>query len=426
MDRPSSAPPRPEARDDTGRRLVREPEDRLIAGVCAGLADHLGLDVSLVRLAAVLLTLLTPAPVVAYVVAAAVLPERAPDQPRRRAPARDVPSAALLGVLAIVVALALLGDHRWWFDPFPAGVLLVGVGVWMVVQARGDRRVPPPAGHTGDAPTGNPDDQASVTVSQLSDAERDRSTTVGYGSSEGAIRTDGGPPGETSPPASPRWSTGAPATAEAPARPARRWSGPSAVAGALLLVGTGVLWLIDALDVADVSREAALGWGLVGIGAALVVGAWYGGAWPLLPVAVVLALVLAAGEVLGVPLDAGTGERRVVIETADQLDERHELLAGRLELDLRDAPLSRTRVQELQAAVGAGHLRVVVPRDADVEVRARTRVGAVLAERGTRIDNRVENGAFVDQRFTLDAPGAGPRLELDLQVGLGKIEVDRG
>ena len=115
-----------------------------------------------------------------------------------------------------------------------------------------------------------------------------------------------------------------------------------------------------------------------------------------------------------------------MIETADQLDERHELLAGRLELDLRDAPLSRTRVQELQAAVGAGHLRVVVPRDADVEVRARTRVGAVLVERGTRIDNRVENGAFVDQRFTLDAPGAGPKLELDLQVGLGKIEVDRG
>lgn len=420
MDQPSSAPPRPETRGEDGRRLVREPEDRLIAGVCAGLADHLGLDVTLVRLAALLLTLLTPAPVVAYVVAAAVLPERAPDQPRRRAPARDVPSAALLGVLAIVVALALLGTHRWWFDPLPAGVLLVGVGTWMVLRARRDdppSPVPPPEGAA---------EQASVTSSKLSDAERDEGTTVGYGSSRGAIRTDGGPPGETSPPASPRWSTGAPATAEAPARPARRWSGTAAVAGALLLVGTGVLWLIDGLGLADVSREAALGWGLVGIGAALVVGAWYGGAWPLLPVAVVLALVLVAGEVLGVPLDAGTGERRVVVEAADQFDERHELLAGRLEIDLRDAPLSRTRVRELQAAVGAGHLRVVVPRDADVEVRARTRVGAVLAERGTRIDNRVENGAFVDQRFTLDAPGAGPRLELDLQVGLGKIEVDRG
>ena len=173
------------------------------------------------------------------------------------------------------------------------------------------------------------------------------------------------------------------------------------------------------------SREAALGWGLVGIGAALVVGAWYGGAWPLLPVAVVLALVLAAGEVLGVPLDAGTGERRVVIETADQLDERHELLAGRLELDLRDAPLSRTRVQELQAAVGAGHLRVVVPRDADVEVRARTRVGGPRRARHPDRQPGRERGL---RRPAVHArrPRRGPRLELDLQVGTGQDRVDRG
>src|SRR5690606_41566195 len=124
---------------------------------------------------------------------------------------------------------------------------------------------------------------------------------------------DAGPPGETSPPASPRWATGVPETAVAPARPARRWSGTAAVAGALLLVGTGVLWLIDGLGLADVSREAALGWGLVGIGAALVVGAWYGGAWPLLPGAGVLALVLVAGGVRGGPLDAGPGERPGVV-----------------------------------------------------------------------------------------------------------------
>jgi hypothetical protein len=212
----------------------------------------------------------------------------------------------------------------------------------------------------------------------------------------------------------------------APARSARRRSGTGAVAGALLLVGAGVLWLIDGLDMADVSREAALGWGLVGIGAALVVGAWYGGAWPLLPVAALLALVLVAGEVLDVPLDAGTGERRVVVETADQLGERHELLAGRLEVDLRDAPLSPTQVQELEAAVGVGELRVVVPRDADVEVRARTRVGAVHAERRADVDTQVESGTFVDQRFTLDVPGPGPQLQLDLEVGVGKIEVARG
>jgi len=41
------------------KKLVRPLDRRMIAGICAGLADHLDLDVSLVRLLFVAVTLVT-------------------------------------------------------------------------------------------------------------------------------------------------------------------------------------------------------------------------------------------------------------------------------------------------------------------------------------------------------------------------------
>ncbi|HIZ05334.1 MAG TPA: PspC domain-containing protein [Candidatus Phocaeicola gallistercoris] len=44
---------------ETNKKLRRSDDDSMIAGVCAGLADFFGLDVSLVRIAYVLLTCCT-------------------------------------------------------------------------------------------------------------------------------------------------------------------------------------------------------------------------------------------------------------------------------------------------------------------------------------------------------------------------------
>ena len=64
------------------RRLSRSRRERMLAGVCGGLAEHLEVDPALVRILAVVLTL-TSAPVipVAYVALALVMPA-APDEAR--------------------------------------------------------------------------------------------------------------------------------------------------------------------------------------------------------------------------------------------------------------------------------------------------------------------------------------------------------
>jgi phage shock protein C len=61
----------------TYKRLTRNTEDGILGGVCAGLADYLGVDVTLLRLLAVVGAILgLGSLVVAYVVAWILIPER--------------------------------------------------------------------------------------------------------------------------------------------------------------------------------------------------------------------------------------------------------------------------------------------------------------------------------------------------------------
>ena len=58
------------------KQLVRHRDDRMVAGVCAGLADYLGVDVTVVRLLAVVGALFSLGTLlVAYVVAWILMPE---------------------------------------------------------------------------------------------------------------------------------------------------------------------------------------------------------------------------------------------------------------------------------------------------------------------------------------------------------------
>jgi phage shock protein C len=70
------------------RRLYRSRDDRMIAGVCAGLAAYLNVDVTVVRIIAVI-TIVLPGPsVIAYLIGWLLIPEQPPadEQPAPWAP----------------------------------------------------------------------------------------------------------------------------------------------------------------------------------------------------------------------------------------------------------------------------------------------------------------------------------------------------
>lgn len=59
---------------DRNRRLHRSSKDKMICGVCGGLGDYLDVDPTLIRLIWVLLTCWAGMSILAYLIAAIIIP----------------------------------------------------------------------------------------------------------------------------------------------------------------------------------------------------------------------------------------------------------------------------------------------------------------------------------------------------------------
>ena len=59
-----------------GKKLYRNTENKMLAGVCSGIADYFDIDPALVRLGWVLFSLLGGSGLLAYIIAAIIIPER--------------------------------------------------------------------------------------------------------------------------------------------------------------------------------------------------------------------------------------------------------------------------------------------------------------------------------------------------------------
>jgi phage shock protein PspC (stress-responsive transcriptional regulator) len=133
-----AAPPPPGAEP---RRLYKSRDDRMIGGVCGGLAEYFGIDPVIVRVAAVALVFAGGAGLLAYVAAWLLVPERgaAPGA----GPGR---TATIAGAIALVLAFCVLVPFLggpfggWnWGGPFVSLVFLglAGLGIWYL--ASGER-----------------------------------------------------------------------------------------------------------------------------------------------------------------------------------------------------------------------------------------------------------------------------------------------
>ncbi|RDE15370.1 MAG: PspC domain-containing protein [Candidatus Thorarchaeota archaeon] len=59
-----------------GKKLFRSKKNRVLAGVCGGIAEYLGVDPTIVRLLWVLFTLLYGAGLLGYIIAILIIPEQ--------------------------------------------------------------------------------------------------------------------------------------------------------------------------------------------------------------------------------------------------------------------------------------------------------------------------------------------------------------
>jgi len=60
-----------------GKKLLRSKKNRVIAGVCGGIGEYLGIDPTLIRLVWILFTLLSAgAGILAYIISWIIIPEK--------------------------------------------------------------------------------------------------------------------------------------------------------------------------------------------------------------------------------------------------------------------------------------------------------------------------------------------------------------
>lgn len=153
-------------------RLTKSQTDRVIDGVCGGLAEYFGIDAVIVRLVFLVLALINGVGILLYIILMIIMPraeqaglapeatirENVEDMGERlREVGEDVraawsegrwhahPQRAMwLGAILIVLGLAFLLDNLrlfWWLDLdvlWP--LVLVFLGAWLVITRLGGRK----------------------------------------------------------------------------------------------------------------------------------------------------------------------------------------------------------------------------------------------------------------------------------------------
>lgn len=450
-------PPPPPFGSPRPRQLRRRPDQGHIAGVCAGLAEYFNVDPVIVRIAAVVLAFSGPG-VFAYILAWIFVPEASGPSLR---PVTTLPAdrrdrgAQIFGIVLLAIAVSVLwGD--WWSPArqlmFPLG--LMALGTWLLLRRDRSDDGPRDGGGGGGAsprapvaptpaPWAAPTPTAAIPVDALegpdlegTDAATQRlegDTTEGDTTQlidEGDTATsptavidpttpvptapeaDGGSGGDAPPPAP--WAIVPPPgvpEGNGTARRRRRMLGPI-VMGALL-VWSGVAWL------AGVSVENGLAVGLCIVGVGFVLGAFVGGSWGLIVPAFVIGGALIVASVADIPLSGPIGDRSWVPRTVSEVEDRYELSIGEGRLDLTELQLDEGEHLAIDASVGMGHLVIEVPDGVALDISAKVGAGeAVLL-------GYPDSGVGVSTERSFDGDGDAGSIRLDLQVGLGEIEVRR-
>lgn len=286
------------------RRLERSRSDRMLAGVCGGLARYFDLSPVFYRVGFVVLTLLGGAGLLIYLAAALIIPEEGKEdsiaaEVLRARRERPLPLIGL-GLVGVAAAVLLSRATLWPQGDIAWVLVLLAGGVILWTQRRGPRAAAVSAGE----------------------------------------------------PAVPR------------AR--RRWGRTIGLVSAIVLV-------------------------------------------------LFLGLAALVATVFHVDVRDGVGERTYVPADAVDVHKRYRLGIGELRLDLAGLRLPAGET-EVDARVGIGDLRITVPDDVALRVRATAQAGQASVL-GRRVDGR---------NASVGVTGNGRRvLVIRARVGLGNVQVTR-
>jgi phage shock protein PspC (stress-responsive transcriptional regulator) len=205
-----------------------------------------------------------------------------------------------------------------------------------------------------------------------------------------------------------------------------RWIGGWVFLFALLAgsLGTNLTWDEHPLGT---SLQTGLACALIVIGLGVAISSYLGrtGAGSIF-LAVLTAGLLAGAAAL--PKDIGTHWTKETWRPAAvaEVQQKYDLGTGVGTLDLTRLDLTKGQTVTARAEVGVGKLKVIVPKDATVQLSIDVGVGDIQLPGDDQEDVDVEAGKYKEATLT---PPKGTKssgtLDLDLQVGVGQAEVSR-
>jgi phage shock protein PspC (stress-responsive transcriptional regulator) len=371
---PAQAPPS----YSSERPLLRRDHHKHLAGVAGGLADYLGIDAGIVRIAFVVLAFFGVG-LPLYLVGWIAMPS--PSMPQsyvERWFGRSPNPAALVGIAAVVIVLFALSD-----DHGGGGVawgLVLLFGGWLLFRADSRTAV------AGGAPVMGPPTPPTA---------------------HGTWYGPGGTAAATAPPV---WVPPTP-------RP-RSILGRLTVGVALASVGVAALLDQAGAVSLDPAQYVALAMAITGFG--LVISAWAGRAYGLIGVGFLLLPVMLVLSIGPLPFNEGAGEVTYAPTSVATVAPSYELGAGELELDLGEVDFAGT-TRTVAVSVGFGQTTIIVPDDVTVAADLEMRAGEIELF-GVRQVGRPFLGP-VTQTFEGQA-GAG-RLDLVVDNAVGELVIRR-
>jgi phage shock protein C len=154
------------------RRLERSRSDRMLAGVCGGLARYFGINAAFYRVGFVVLTILGGASILMYVAAVLVIPDEGKEESVAATVLRERRGRPwpLVGLALVAVGTTVLLSHiTFWPHGDAAWFLLLAAGalILWVTHHRQERSAPAPASASLDEDTAARAAQDAYAVNRL-------------------------------------------------------------------------------------------------------------------------------------------------------------------------------------------------------------------------------------------------------------------
>jgi phage shock protein PspC (stress-responsive transcriptional regulator) len=412
--------------------LVRPAQGRVFVGVCAALGRATNTDPVLWRVLLAVFTLAGGIGLIVYVLGWLFIPGEGDS---------GSPLEALLGrgqsktnpVITIVVGVgALIGLASVFSRNVPSAIVPFGLIVLVIIMVSRQENSNRPGGYPhppapGYQPPVPPAAQYRPPAPRPSGCAQNPGGSGTYVPQPGGYRPPFAPHGPYAGPNPYQYPGLGPQPAPAPVpppppAPPHQRSRLGLITLSLALVAVGVLVII-ALAAESIPAQTYIAVALAAVGLGLVVGAWVGRARWLIAPGVLLSLALAISIHVGqiTPFERGSGDVTWRPTSVAELSGSYTHGAGTVTLDLTRIDFT-DRQKTINVHLNAGDLRVILPSTVDAAVRAKVGTGDARV-----FDTRWSGIGNGQHRVTDDGPDGpgGGRLELDIIVNLGTLEVNR-